>query len=64
VWAAIARAFVSRPGGAWFLGKKMAPANDIKAAKSTYEGFVNMVKVKWATPAICVLVFVVILVIQ
>jgi hypothetical protein len=62
VWAAIARAFVSRPGGAWFLGKKMAPANDIKAAKSTYEGFVNMVK--WATPAICVLVFVVILVIQ
>lgn len=44
------------------LGKKMAPANDIKAAKATYSGFVNMVK--WATPAICALVFVVILVIQ
>lgn len=40
----------------------MAPANDIKAAKSTYEGFVNMVK--WSTPAICLLVFVVVLVIQ
>ncbi|HQS70879.1 MAG: hypothetical protein B7Y36_01895 [Novosphingobium sp. 28-62-57] len=40
----------------------MAPANDIKAAKSTYEGFVNLVK--WSTPAIIALVFVVILVIQ
>ncbi|MFY7835117.1 aa3-type cytochrome c oxidase subunit IV [Novosphingobium sp. ERN07] len=40
----------------------MAPANDIKAAKATYEGFVNLVK--WSTPAICVLVAIVILVIQ
>ncbi|MFN3551734.1 MAG: aa3-type cytochrome c oxidase subunit IV [Novosphingobium meiothermophilum] len=40
----------------------MAPANDIKAAKATYEGFVNMVK--WSTPAIFVIVFLVILAIQ
>lgn len=40
----------------------MAPANDIKSAKATYEGFVNLVK--WSTPAICVLVFAVVLVIQ
>ncbi|MDP3551435.1 MAG: aa3-type cytochrome c oxidase subunit IV [Novosphingobium sp.] len=40
----------------------MAPANDIKAAKATYDGFINLVK--WSTPLICVLVLVVILVIQ
>ncbi|OYX63732.1 MAG: hypothetical protein B7Y89_04670 [Novosphingobium sp. 32-60-15] len=41
---------------------KMASANDMKAAKATYEGFVNLVK--WSTPAICVLVLLIILVIQ
>ncbi|WP_183612493.1 aa3-type cytochrome c oxidase subunit IV [Novosphingobium hassiacum] len=41
---------------------KMASANDMKAANATYEGFVNLVK--WATPIICVLAFVVVLVIQ
>lgn len=40
----------------------MAPANDIKAAEATYAGFVNMVK--WATPIICVIVFLIILAIQ
>ncbi len=40
----------------------MASANDMKAATSTYSGFVNLVK--WATPAICVLVFIIILIIQ
>ncbi|WP_082356134.1 aa3-type cytochrome c oxidase subunit IV [Novosphingobium sp. AAP83] len=40
----------------------MASGNDIKAATATYEGFVNLVK--WSTPAICILVLVVILVIQ
>ncbi len=40
----------------------MASANDMKAANATYEGFVNLVK--WSTPVICVLTFVVVLVIQ
>ncbi|MCC6941669.1 aa3-type cytochrome c oxidase subunit IV [Novosphingobium sp.] len=40
----------------------MASANDMKAAKATYEGFVNLVK--WSTPIICVLVLLIILVIQ
>jgi hypothetical protein len=40
----------------------MAPANDIKSAKATYEGFVNLVK--WSTPAIIAIVFVVVLVIS
>ncbi len=40
----------------------MASANDMKAATATYSGFVNLVK--WSTPLICVLVFVIILIIQ
>lgn len=40
----------------------MASANDMKAAEATYHGFVNLVK--WSTPALCVIAFLVILVIQ
>ncbi|CAM4018938.1 Cytochrome c oxidase subunit IV bacterial aa3 type domain-containing protein [Novosphingobium lubricantis] len=40
----------------------MAPANDIKAAKATYEGFVNLVK--WSTPVICVIVFAIVVLIS
>ncbi len=57
-----ARACATRLAAQWFLGMKMASANDMKAANSTYSGFVNLVK--WSTPAICVLVFVIILIIQ
>ncbi|WP_263624788.1 aa3-type cytochrome c oxidase subunit IV [Novosphingobium huizhouense] len=40
----------------------MAPANDIKAAKATYEGFINMIKV--STPIIALIVAFVVLIIQ
>jgi len=39
----------------------MEPANDIRAAHRTYDRFVGMVK--WATPAIALLVFIVVLLI-
>ena len=40
----------------------MSSANDMKAAQSTYEGFVNLVKV--AVPVIAVIVAFVILIIK
>lgn len=40
----------------------MASANDMKAAQATYSGFVNMLK--WSTPAICLIVFLIILAIH
>ena len=40
----------------------MASGNDIKAAEKTYSGFVNLVK--WTTPALAVLVLIVILLIS
>lgn len=40
----------------------MDSANDMKAAKATYNGFMNLLK--WSTPVICVLVFLIILIIQ
>jgi tRNA threonylcarbamoyladenosine modification (KEOPS) complex Pcc1 subunit len=35
-------------------GLDMAPANDIKAARATYEGFINLIKM--AVPVIVVIV--------
>jgi hypothetical protein len=35
-------------------GYEMASANDIKAARATYEGFINLIKV--AVPVIAVIV--------
>ncbi|BEV00288.1 aa3-type cytochrome c oxidase subunit IV [Novosphingobium olei] len=40
----------------------MAPANDMKAANATYEGFINMIK--YSTPVIIAIVAFVILIIQ
>ena len=40
----------------------MAPANDIKAAKATYDGFISMIK--YSTPVIIAIVAFVILIIQ
>lgn len=40
----------------------MTPANDIKSARATYEGFVSMIKV--SVPAIALIVAFVILIIK
>ncbi len=41
-------------GSTHFEGDDMAPANDIKAARATYEGFVNLIKI--SVPVIVVIV--------
>lgn len=43
-------------------GMKMGSANDMKAAKATYDSFIGMVK--WSVPVIAALVALVVLLIQ
>lgn len=39
----------------------MASANDMKAAEKTYDGFINLLK--WSTPIVALIAFVVVLLI-
>lgn len=47
---------------AFYLGKIMSSANDMKAARATYDGFIGLVKV--SIPVLTVIVALVILIIQ
>lgn len=48
--------------GALSKGMEMTSANDMKAAKATYDSFIGLIK--WSVPVIAVIVAFVVLVIQ